>query len=246
MTGLTDKVEDLRVFIDKIMSAHRGAHGKEPKLFVDMEGVNLGRQGSVSIMQILLVHREEQTICLIDVHTLQKKAFDTIGPNSAASLKDVLENPRITKALFDVRNDSDALFSHYGVRIQGVHDIQLMECMTRPVYQRRYVNGLKRCLADLPSAQREETDKIKDAGLRLFVPDLGGRYEVFNERPMAQVLIDYCAQDIIVLLQLWRTYAGKLSPRDWSRLTKAVKGRIALSQSPTYNGKGPHKCLSGL
>lgn len=45
--------------------------------------------------------------------------------------KDILENENIPKVFFDVRDDFDALFAHFGVALKVVEDIQLMESASR-------------------------------------------------------------------------------------------------------------------
>lgn len=42
---------------------------EKPVLYVDLEGINLCRHGSISIMQ--MYHSEEDHVYLIDVHTLE-------------------------------------------------------------------------------------------------------------------------------------------------------------------------------
>lgn len=63
---------------------------------------------------------------LVDVTTLGRSVFDTAGSDKR-TLKHILESEDTIKVFFDIRNDSDALFSLCGVRIGGVEDTQLME-----------------------------------------------------------------------------------------------------------------------
>jgi exonuclease 3'-5' domain-containing protein 1 len=62
---------------------------------------------------------------LIDVHLLRSAAFTTTTANSV-SLRTILESPKIPKVFFDIRKDSDALFSHYQNCVDGIKDLQLM------------------------------------------------------------------------------------------------------------------------
>jgi len=80
-------------------------------------------------------------IYIVDVHKLQSAAFNTATADGT-TLKSILESTGIIKVFFDLRNDSDALYHHFGVRLCGVEDIQLMENAARPAFRRRYVNGL--------------------------------------------------------------------------------------------------------
>lgn len=75
-------------------------------IYMDLEGINLSRHGSISLIQILAPSCEQAFI--VDIHTLGMTAFDTTG-SEGKSLKDALESKAIKKYLFDVRNDSDAL-----------------------------------------------------------------------------------------------------------------------------------------
>ena len=61
------------------------------------------------------------------------------------TLRDILETSAIPKVVFDVRNDSEALYSHFNIRLTSVHDIQLMELATR-MLSKKCVNGLSKCI----------------------------------------------------------------------------------------------------
>ena len=52
-------------------------------------------------------------------------------PENARTLRCVLEDPRITKLMFDCRVDSDALFHQHGVALRGVFDVQLADVASR-------------------------------------------------------------------------------------------------------------------
>ncbi|CAF3625678.1 unnamed protein product [Fusarium graminearum] len=173
------------------------------------------------------------------------KCFSTPGSNRR-TLKDILECDNITKVFFDVRNDSDALYGSYQIKLAGIHDLQLMELATRS-FSRRCVNGLSKCIErDAPLSVRERLDwvRIKEAGVRLFAPEKGGAYEVFNERPLPDAIKLYCAQDVQILPRLWAHYDGKMGQRWREKMIAASKARVELSQSATYNGKGRHMALA--
>jgi exonuclease 3'-5' domain-containing protein 1 len=62
-------------------------------------------------------------------------------------LKDILQDDEISQFFFDVRNDSDAPFAHFGVALQGVEDVQLMESASRKTStSRKSLNGLAKCV----------------------------------------------------------------------------------------------------
>jgi len=112
-----------------------------PSLYIDLEGVNLSRQGSISILQIHVAPKNKSY--LIDIHGLGSKAFDT-GERDY-TLRSVLQSASIPKVFFDVRNDSDALFSHFGMALAGIVDLQVMEYASR-TFRKKFVNGLSKCI----------------------------------------------------------------------------------------------------
>jgi exonuclease 3'-5' domain-containing protein 1 len=108
-------------------------------IYIDIKGVNLYRFGSISILQILVLLPNKTY--LVNFHVLKGNAF-TIAGEAGQTLKDVLESVTIPKVFFNVQNDSDVLFSHFGIKLR-VQDIQLMELATQ-MYNRKYVKGLSK------------------------------------------------------------------------------------------------------
>ncbi|RDL31811.1 uncharacterized protein BP5553_09213 [Venustampulla echinocandica] len=95
-----------------------------PSLHLDLEGIDLGRHGPISILPLRTA--PTQKTCLIDIHSLGRAAFSTTS-NSGTSLKTTLESSTIPKVAFDIRNDSDAVFSLFRVSVDCTKDLQLME-----------------------------------------------------------------------------------------------------------------------
>jgi len=89
-----------------------------PSIYVDLEGINLSRQGTISILQLYVLPKDHTY--LIEVHQLQHMVFSTTGYHSGKCLKAILEAKDIRKVFFDVRNDSDALFHHFQISLSGV------------------------------------------------------------------------------------------------------------------------------
>ncbi|KAL4934844.1 ribonuclease H-like domain-containing protein [Aspergillus oleicola] len=173
-----------------------------PSLYVDLEGVKLSRHRTISILQIY-VSPHDNTY-LVDVHTLNGECF-THKAASGTNLKMILDSPSIPKVIFDVRHDSDALYGHFRIDLAGVQDLQLIELATR-TFPKRRVNSLTRCIendADMTFSERQKWKATKEKGLKLFAPERGGSYEVFNTRPLAEEIIEYCVQDVRFLPKLW-------------------------------------------
>ena len=125
---VADSASAVVELIDTIIHAWESATPPTPIIFLDCEGVDLGRHGSLTIMQLYIPSAAK--VYLLDVQTLEETAFTTIGAKQATDLKDVLESRDLVKVMWDCRADSDALYEHYGVRLAGVVDAQLVENAT--------------------------------------------------------------------------------------------------------------------
>jgi len=216
---------------------------KPPSLYFDLEGINLSRDGSISILQLLILPSNETY--LVDIHTLGDTAFSTPGA-SGQTLRGVLELESIPKVFFDIRNDSDALFSHFRVNLTGIVDLQLMELAARGSH-RRLVNGLSRCIErdlNLTWQERQAWSQTKEKGKRLFAPERGGNYEVFNSRPLSYDIRTYCIQDVLYMPKLWVLYNSKLTLEWERRVQQATKDRVASSQARNYVAHGKDKALA--
>lgn len=243
MTDLSPKIIDTTAAIGELVELLTDVPNNPPSIYVDLEGINLSRHGLISIMQIFSLPRNE--VYLIDVHTLGQEAFSRPS-TSGKTLKGILEDENIQKALFDVRNDSDALYAHFGVHLAGIQDIQLLELATRS-RSRRFINGLARCIerdAGLTWSEASAWKNIKDNGRQLFAPERGGSYEVFNSRPLSEAIIKYCAQDVRILPKLWAVYNGKLGWRCKEKIEVATRDRINVCFQAGYTGVGRHMAQS--
>lgn len=193
-------------------------------------------------MQVLVP--PNPTVHLIDVHLLQDKAFQTPTGNGY-TWKDILGSDSHVKVFFDVRNDSDALYHHYGVSLRGVMDLQLLEFATRPGRNRpQFLKGLSKCITESGILSYQEArvwEQAKDNGVRQFAPEKGGTYDVFLRRPLSYDMQNYCAEDVLQLPRLLVYYARRISRHLAGEVAKEALARVALSQTPAYNPHGREK-----
>lgn len=233
-----DSVATLRSFIDNLPTCDE----TWLSLYIDLEGNGLCRSGTLALFNVLVEPR--RTVHIVDVTRLGNDAFVTEGADGR-SLKSILESGSIIKVFFDIRNDSDALFSHHGISVAGIEDLQLLELASRRS-SKRIVHGLAKCIendADISYQAKREWREIKNQGRRLFVPEHGGCYAVFDQRPLLEEIKQYCAQDLLLLPCLHEVYITRLCDAWWVKVEQETAIRISLSQSPTYNGKGRHMAL---
>lgn len=212
-------------------------------IYLDLEGVNLSRHGSISLIQIYLPSHER--VFLVDVHTMGKRAFE-ISSSHEKTLKSVLESQTIKKYLFDVRNDADALYALFSVELAGVVDIQLLELASRKGHK-HVVAGLAACMEQeqaLPLPTLLEWQITKKSVRQMLDPKSGGSYDIFNLRPLPQVLVDYCVGDVQSLPILAIIYKDRLS-NHWSRKAQAeTEQRLKDSRGASYEPQGRKKIFA--
>lgn len=235
---MIDTAEALKAFIDDLPDLQRF----EPSLYIDLEGNDLSRKGTLSLVTILVEPRH--TVHLVDVTKLGKDAFHVAGTNER-SLGVILGSSTITKVFFDIRNDSDALFSLFGINVGGVEDLQLMELASRDS-SKRCTHGLAKCIerdSQLSYLEKRDWAASKDKGREMFDPSRGGSYAVFDQRPLSKEMQEYCMQDVLHMPSLREHYRAKLCDAWWRKIEEETAARITLSQGWNYNGKGRHMAL---
>lgn len=202
-------------------------------LYLDLEGKSLSREGTLTLITILL--HPQNTVFIIDVLTLGQSTFTVGKPN----LKSVLEDATIPKYIWDCRNDADALKAHFDVGLAGVLDIQLMEMATR-WRAKTYLGGLAKSVEyDLRGTVNrtviEAWLKEKKQGSDAMETDQ------FSVRPLRPETVRYCVGDVEMLPRLREVYMRKITP-DWLVKVKEESARrVQQAHAPGYQPHGANK-----
>ena len=210
---------------------------KHGGIAVDLEGVRLGRTGTIAPLQLCAEPRG--TTYIVDVSTLGSAAFD-----DAARLRGLLESSDIKKLFWDVRSDANALFYHFDVAIppRAVVDLQLLELASATARGRNMprLSGLGWLLDNtshggLSDDETLRMHDIKDAARRMFAPELGGSYAVWHERPLSPTLLEY-ATDCRYFHAIRDSLSSGLmrNPHIDAALTDAMQRRIELAHSDAF------------
>jgi exonuclease 3'-5' domain-containing protein 1 len=244
-TVFIDSLQGIKDLVDWVALQDTWMGDLQPPLYIDLEGDRLSRNGNLSLLTVLVYPGKGlERPHIIDTLTLGSAAFSTAG-RRAKSLKDILESPQILKVFFDVRNDSDALYSHYGIKLRGVRDVQLMESATRPTTERRkFLSGLSKCIVDvLHGRERNQWTICKEKGDNLWNPENGGSYSVFNARPLSNEIASYCVGDVQHLPALYQKY--RCGTNRWTDLiAEESQKRVSASQESEYQPDGAGRALS--
>lgn len=202
---LLDTASQVQNFVARVRRANVS------HIAVDLEGTELCRSGTVALLQIAanIFINEPPLVGLVDITVLGAQAFRGTSENS---LKYLLEDPSVTKILFDCRSDADALFHLYGVRLRGLLDLQVYHQLLFVPSKVPFLHGLgkaiDRLMKILDPAEHARAKSIKEAGVKLFAPEQGGSYAVWNERPLRPELLLYASQDVALLFRLLEDYSS--------------------------------------
>lgn len=212
-------------------------------LAVDLEGINLGRNGTISLLQFYACG--DESLYLVDILKLGAAAFKHPGSPSRVTLRSLLESDSIRKLLFDPRADAEALYYLYHVNLRGVICCQLLHTATTLLQPDRYKTAHARHVASLATVIQRflptyVTDSpllslytsIKEKGKAILQndpPEACGR--AFDTRPLPASLIRYSSLDVLLLQPLYSATANQLS-LEWLQLVAYESAnRIALSKT---------------
>ncbi|KAH6949506.1 ribonuclease H-like domain-containing protein [Fusarium avenaceum] len=225
---LISSLPDLLVFISSVPPSG--------KLYLDLEGKSLSRNGTLSLITAL-IHPTGVT-SVIDVQTLGNSTFTTSSANGK-TLKAILEDPHIPKYLWDVRNDADALWAHYQVRLKGVTDIQLLENASR-AGDKTYVRGLDACVErDLGLGFMEVHRWIKTKKeVKALMPN-----DIFTRRPLDAKTMQYCVNDVVHLPALHNIYAKRIDSQWMKKAMDESARRVVEACGPLYEPQSETKKL---
>ncbi|CAJ2501844.1 Uu.00g046970.m01.CDS01 [Anthostomella pinea] len=226
---LISSFSDLRVFLSSIQPSST--------IYLDLEGQNLSRNGTLLLL-IVLVYPAQVTK-IIDVQELGMLTFYTCGWTNRKTLKDILEDPDISKCLWDVRNDADILYAHYNVRLGGVTDVQLLDNASR-ADDKTYLRGFDLCVEKdlkLPFMDRHRFAKTKRE-VRALMPN-----NILAPRPLDDQTMQYCVNDVKYLPLLQDVYVKRIDKQRMKKAMDESAQRVVDSCGAAYDPQSEKKKL---
>lgn len=205
---------------------------KCPLIAVVVEGVNLSRVGTVSILAVAT----KDKIYLFDVIQLGNVIFSN-------GLQDIFENKQIEKLLFDCRAASDAIWHLFNVNMLGIVDVQLLEVLKRPDFEEKYDAKIKRSerhkeiftLKTLTSCiyqyvkGAEMLNSMRRVGIKIKISK-----NVWAQRPLPVEFLVYSACGVKSLFLLFDQFEMndeemtrlRISSHIFNNITRSMKDRL--------------------
>jgi hypothetical protein len=163
----------------------------------DIEGVNLGREGKITLLQI---GTSQHRVFCFDVLALGNALFQYLKP--------IFESESICKLCYDCRTDGDVLKTMHGVNLKCVYDIQVLYTFLFQKEGDPFLKGLYHVLKS-PGIIGDKNSKrvmrykkeIKDS-----LQNVGT--EIFLQRPVSKELLTYCVSDVVYLYKMFNLWAS--------------------------------------
>lgn len=183
---------------DKVRSVCTYLHAGGYTVFAfDLEGVHLGRNGQVTLLQLAV---DETCVFCFDVLLLGPAL---LGPHYLGPL---FMSPHVVKVCFDCRVDGDVLQSHFGLCLSRVYDIQVLYTLLFQAENDRFLKGLRHVLQSsgiIPCQhQLHHVLSAKTKIKRL----MSTNSHLFKIRPVTSELLQYCSADVVFLLRMYRAW----------------------------------------
>jgi exonuclease 3'-5' domain-containing protein 1 len=174
-------------------------------LAFDLEGIDLSRNGEICIINFT----DKENTWLIDVCAIGSSCFQEGG------LKEIFSSKNIKKIIFDGRSDCDALYHLFGITVNNIIDIQVMYVLNKRNKLLKFLPGYSRALEEfLDYNEKNDLNSIKQKGRLLFAPELGGDYDVWKQRPLSDILLEYCEADMKYLFRIYEKLSNSLIKED--------------------------------
>lgn len=185
----------------------------------------------------LNVHAQNH-VYLIDTQVLGKTAFTVTG-RGGETLGSILESATVLKVFFDVRSTSYLLYLEFGIALQGVQDVQLMQLASDSrLRTKHFALNLNKCIhrdALTTLAKKQHCRAISDAAQRLVLSRGGSTREAFGTRPLDKDIRAFCVQDVQYLPHLHKLYWDQNIKLGREQLVTAeTTKRLQISQSAEY------------
>ena len=193
-----------------------------PTLAIDLEGVNLGKGGSVTIVQLASMNRQVYLFDVLQAPDMMEKV-----------LKPMLESSSVLKILHDCKNDSCALHFNHRVTLEHVFDTQVAHAVIQQQESGKAAYKLKsgslNALVELYGKGLLPINSKKDSMKKVYRRNP----RFWAQRPLTQEMILYAAADVYVLVpDLYLDMRSRIRPEYEPLFQTMTRESIYSSISP--------------
>ncbi|XP_013794505.1 uncharacterized protein LOC106478500 [Limulus polyphemus] len=213
-TKMITKVKEGLTVVQQILSSGQEA------VAVDVEGVNLGPSGPLTLVQLGTMDKKVYIFDLLSSPQLMVEG----------GLKELLQSENIFKVVHDCRNDSGAFYHQFGVIMKNVFDMQAAHAVLqqqdagKPVYKVKNIS-----LNTLCSTYGGPINPRKDQMKNLYRRD----QKFWIRRPLTEDMIFHAAFDVFCLLPtVYNTIREMLRPESLPLLEELCEEQVLVYIRP--------------
>lgn len=235
LLGLPYTFVNTRAMVKSMLDALPTFPSVVPLLSIDLEGLNLGKQGSRTyLMQIYDSHSEH--LYIVDLLHTGLRTFDFPASNGKTTLRTIMQSTKVPKLFCDVRADSRALFKKCRIRFAGIKDVQNIEIASRRDPMRRQrragLSALIHRHADLSDEEMDQAREYKESGRRICQQ---WGYVQFSVRPLRGDLAVYAGNDVLYLPRIYSKLISEMSQERLSSADMETEKSIRWTHNPEYD-----------
>ena len=196
-------------------------------LAIDMHGVQLGKDGEISILQ-MSCGRPLDPVFIVDIVQLKTVAF-----KAGSRLRLLLEDETIPKLFFDVRGDANALYHQFRINIRNIEDLQLIDIVKRRVVKYSNFTTVFSVCQDIELSVKHQVQSVRNEAEHMFAQKFGGNYNVWMKRPLHPTLLEFAAD--VRFYNLMRSSVKPFTPAHLSALQRATERRLEHAQEDEFS-----------
>lgn len=193
-------------------------------LYVDCKFTTFKGKNRISLL--ILSALPQNHVYIIDVHSLGEATFTVTGTDGQ-TLRTILESATLPKVFYDVGFKAFMLRHQFGIHLQCVEDIQVMNWASLPALPDfSFLEALRQCIIrdnHIQPSKKREWYGIYHAARNLYSPVNGGSSEVFNERPLNEIISAYCAQCLEYLPRFRYSY--------WAYIVRLGREQLTIDKT---------------
>ncbi|KAL0277827.1 UNVERIFIED_CONTAM: hypothetical protein PYX00_004976 [Menopon gallinae] len=208
--------EGLQIIDDLFEKAEKG---NKVVVGLDCEGVNLGSNGYVTLVQLALPDKQ---IYIYDLVTFPQMFVE-------GGISKLLTSDKIIKVIHDCRSDSQAIHKQYGVLLKNVFDTQVaylviqFQDLGKPIH-----SCIRVSLSKLYEIYGLPGNKYKDCIKVVYKRD----QKIWCRRPMTRVMLLYAASDVSCLLNLYDSLVDAIKPENMKLFSELCEEFIYSAIKP--------------
>jgi exonuclease 3'-5' domain-containing protein 1 len=182
-------------------------------LALDVEGVDLSREGACLLSWDLILGARPDTVCagkcslvqlavMVDEENPKCFLFDVLNKTKQdpmiGFLREILESDSVLKIIHDCRMDSDALHHLLDIKLANVHDTSAWH------YKLTGIQDVN--LNDMLQSNGLKPNVVRDGEIYRT------NHEFWATRPLTEMMVTWAAGDVSLMFKVHALQVGKASP----------------------------------